>query len=39
MSKPLIKETKKVRVTIEYDSKFLRWIIGKARITIESIDE
>lgn len=35
----LIKETKTVRVTISYKSRFLRWLLGKATITIESIED
>lgn len=36
---PIIKETSKIRITIEYKNKFLRWLLGKATITIESVED
>lgn len=35
---PIIKETSKIRITIEYKNKFLRWLLGRAKITIESVE-
>lgn len=39
MSKQIIKETKTIKITISYTNPILRWILGKAEIKIEALED